>query len=110
MKKVTSLLVTNDEMVVYADKFGHVYKFELEPFLSGSRYLKAEEHIFVMGHCSTITDMTLSPDERYLITADRDERVRVSHWPNAYNIHTFCLGHTEYEFVCFYFDLMLLLF
>jgi tRNA (guanine-N(7)-)-methyltransferase subunit TRM82 len=101
MKKVTSLFVTHDDTVVYSDKFGHVYKFELEPFISGNRHLKAEEHLFVMGHCSTITDMTLSPDKRYLITADRDERVRVSHWPNAYNIQAFCLGHTAYESIFF---------
>jgi tRNA (guanine-N(7)-)-methyltransferase subunit TRM82 len=96
LKKVTAILVTSDDYVVYADKFGHVHKFELAPFLTGNSTLKAEEHTLVLGHCSTLTDMKLSKDERYIITVDRDEKVRVSHWPNAYNIHTFCLGHTAY--------------
>jgi WD40 repeat protein len=95
-KKLTALRVTNDDTAIYADKFGNVYKFELAPFLSGSSNLRAEEHTLVLGHCSTVTDMILSDDERYIITADRDERVRVSHWPNAYNIQTFCLGHTAF--------------
>ena len=38
----------------------------------------------------------ITRDDRYIITADRDEKIRVSKFPNSYNIKTFCLGHTEY--------------
>lgn len=40
--------------------------------------------------------MTLSPDDKYIITSDRDEHVRVSWYPEGYNVETFCLGHTKY--------------
>ena len=30
---------------------------------------------------------------RYVLTADRDEKIRVSHFPQTFNIHGFCLGH-----------------
>ena len=38
----------------------------------------------------------LSFSNSHVITCDRDEeKIRVSRYPNAYNIETFCLGHTE---------------
>ncbi len=37
----------------------------------------------------------MSFDGKYVITADRDEKIRISHYPNCYEIHQFCLGHTE---------------
>jgi hypothetical protein len=49
----------------------------------------------IVGHVSMLTDMTLSNDEKYIITADRDEHVRVSRFPNGYNIESYCMGHTE---------------
>ena len=38
----------------------------------------------------------LADCDKYVVTCDRDEKVRLSHFPNAYNIHAFCLGHTQY--------------
>lgn len=39
---------------------------------------------------------TMSLDDRYIITADRDEKIRVSHLRCPYNIQSFCLGHEEW--------------
>lgn len=33
---------------------------------------------------------------RYLITCDRDEKIRVTNYPATHLIETYCLGHTEY--------------
>ena len=38
----------------------------------------------------------VSPDEKYIITCDRDEKIRVSRYPNTYNIQSYCLGHKEF--------------
>lgn len=38
---------------------------------------------------------TMSPDDRYVITADRDEKIRVSRRRSPYNIQSFCLGHQQ---------------
>jgi WD40 repeat protein len=50
----------------------------------------------LMGHLSMLTDLRLTEDERFLITSDRDEKIRISHWMNSYNIKSFLLGHKEF--------------
>ncbi|KAJ1943068.1 tRNA (guanine-N(7)-)-methyltransferase non-catalytic subunit trm82, partial [Linderina macrospora] len=35
-------------------------------------------------------------DRPYVLTCDRDEKLRVSKYPNSYNIQSFCLGHTAF--------------
>ncbi|KAE8299033.1 tRNA (guanine-N(7)-)-methyltransferase non-catalytic subunit wdr4 [Larimichthys crocea] len=46
--------------------------------------------------CISIRCVTMSPDDRYVITADRDEKIRVSHLRSPYNIQSFCLGHQQF--------------
>ena len=50
----------------------------------------------VLGHASLLTTFLLTPDEQYIITADRDEHIRVSWFPQGYNIERYCLGHEKY--------------
>ncbi len=58
--------------------------------------LDATEVTLLLGHLSMLLDATVSLCERYLVTCDRDEKIRISCFPNAYNIHIYCLGHTEF--------------
>ncbi|XP_061578980.1 tRNA (guanine-N(7)-)-methyltransferase non-catalytic subunit wdr4 isoform X2 [Cololabis saira] len=78
---------TEEELLV-ADKSGDVYSFSLaEP--EGAGLLK-------MGHLSMLLAVLVSPDNKYIITADRDEKIRVSHHQSPYNIQSFCLGHRQF--------------
>ncbi|KAE8299025.1 tRNA (guanine-N(7)-)-methyltransferase non-catalytic subunit wdr4 [Larimichthys crocea] len=89
VRRCTSLLFSRaeDELLV-ADKSGDVYSFSVaEPQAEGE--LK-------MGHLSMLLAVTMSPDDRYVITADRDEKIRVSHLRSPYNIQSFCLGHQQF--------------
>ena len=81
IKKSTRLLF-NDGKLIISDKFGDVYHLDEQ----GLRLL--------LGHVSIMTDMILVGDK--LITCDRDEKIRISEYPSTYNIHTFCLGHSEF--------------
>ncbi|XP_012994654.3 tRNA (guanine-N(7)-)-methyltransferase non-catalytic subunit wdr4 [Esox lucius] len=89
VRRGTSLVFTKDENEVWmADKSGDVYSFSVvEPQKTGDLKL---------GHLSMLLSMTLTPDSKYVITADRDEKIRVSHLKSPYNIQAFCLGHLEF--------------
>ncbi|KAK1218334.1 tRNA (guanine-N(7)-)-methyltransferase non-catalytic subunit trm82 [Marasmius sp. AFHP31] len=50
----------------------------------------------VLGHTSLLTAFLFSQDEKYIITTDRDEHVRVSWYPQGYVIESFCLGCSRF--------------
>ncbi|KAH8676880.1 hypothetical protein BGZ60DRAFT_526302 [Tricladium varicosporioides] len=59
----------------------------------------AFEHNLLLGHVSLLTDVKLAvlDGRNYIITADRDEHIRISRGiPQAHIIETFCLGHKEF--------------
>uniref|UniRef100_A0A182SK25 tRNA (guanine-N(7)-)-methyltransferase non-catalytic subunit wuho n=1 Tax=Anopheles maculatus TaxID=74869 RepID=A0A182SK25_9DIPT len=51
---------------------------------------------WILGHMSQILGLAVSEDERFIITCDRDEKIKVSSYPDCHNIECFCLGHLEY--------------
>ncbi|XP_028291925.1 tRNA (guanine-N(7)-)-methyltransferase non-catalytic subunit wdr4 [Gouania willdenowi] len=78
---------TEEELLV-ADKAGDVYSFSLTEL--------EKEGELRMGHLSMLLAVTTSADNRYIITADRDEKIRVSLLRSPFNIQAFCLGHEEF--------------
>jgi tRNA (guanine-N(7)-)-methyltransferase subunit TRM82 len=56
-------------------------------------------HSLIIGHVSLLTDIVLATYQSrlYVITADRDEHIRVSRGPpQSYVIERFCSGHEEF--------------
>ncbi|KAH6691632.1 WD repeat-containing protein [Plectosphaerella plurivora] len=57
------------------------------------------EHTHIIGHVSLLTDLILAEKDgrRYILTADRDEHIRVSRFiPQAHVIEAFCMGHRNF--------------
>ncbi|KAH8832914.1 WD40 repeat-like protein [Flagelloscypha sp. PMI_526] len=105
-KRPTSLIFTKDgQTIVTADKFGDVFSYPLSP--SDSEPVKKNKtNVFgemnpaggqlILGHTSLLTSAILSHDEKFIITSDRDEHIRVSRFPKGYNIEMYCLGHQQF--------------
>ncbi|XP_008825589.1 tRNA (guanine-N(7)-)-methyltransferase non-catalytic subunit WDR4 isoform X2 [Nannospalax galili] len=89
VRRCTALTFTaSEERVLVADKSGDVYSFSvLEP--NGLGRLE-------LGHLSMLLDVSVSPDDRFVLTADRDEKIRVSWAASPHSIEAFCLGHMEF--------------
>jgi tRNA (guanine-N(7)-)-methyltransferase subunit TRM82 len=57
------------------------------------------EHELLLGHVSMLTDIAMIEEGKrsYIITADRDEHIRISRSiPQAHIVEGFCLGHTNF--------------
>ena len=63
--------------------------------ITGTKKRLTDETL-LLGHVSLLTTLLLSKDDKYVITADRDEHIRVSWYPEAYTIEGYCLGHRKY--------------
>ncbi|KAK7285321.1 hypothetical protein RJT34_20088 [Clitoria ternatea] len=96
-KRVTAVAVSNDGgFVCFADKFGVVWVVDLDPPLHDKKPMPLLSH-----YCSIITSLEFSLDGRFILSADRDFKIRVTSFPNkplngAHQIQSFCLGHTEF--------------
>lgn len=62
----------------------------------------AFQHRLLLGHVSLLTDVVMaqsvvgSKTRNFVLTADRDEHIRVSRYPQSHIISGFCLGHREF--------------
>ncbi|KAF0297075.1 tRNA (guanine-N(7)-)-methyltransferase non-catalytic subunit wdr4 [Amphibalanus amphitrite] len=88
-RKGSCLTFSRDEQaLLVADKSGDVYKCQL-----GEPETKPQ---LILGHICMVLDMCVTGDGRHLLTSDRDEKVRVTRYPNTWSIAAYCLGHTEF--------------
>lgn len=78
-KRVVSMFML-DKLII-ADKHGDCYSFD-------------NEFRLLLGHVSMVTCAVGT--QGFIITGDRDEKIRVSKYPQTHEIHTFLLGHKSF--------------
>jgi hypothetical protein len=118
-KRVTKLLFaplddndTNNMVLVATDMLGDATAYEIPSSHSstgtdGSVITTKVQRKLLLGHtASVLTDLCLVrsspslPKENrsnyFLLTADRDEKIRVSYFPRCYDIYGYLLAHTAF--------------
>lgn len=101
-KKVSAVAISDDgRFVCYADKFGVVWVVELDELNENQALIQKKGSPLLAHYCSIITSLKFSPDGQFIITADRDSKIRVTMFPKkpligAHEIQSYCLGHTEF--------------
>ncbi|KAG2123847.1 WD40 repeat-like protein [Suillus clintonianus] len=107
-KKPTYINFVDNNDILVADKFGDIFRYQLYPHSesNGSSSGHTRDALashenpsggeLILGHASLLTSFLLTADEQYIVTADRDEHIRVSWYPQGYTIESYCLGHQKY--------------
>jgi tRNA (guanine-N(7)-)-methyltransferase subunit TRM82 len=105
-KKSSCLSFTQDNNVLVSDKVGDCYLYPLEARAVSAEKLKKldvqadptlnPEADYLLGHVSVLTSHILPEPEqdgrRYLITADRDEHIRITRYPDTFVIERYMFG------------------
>ncbi|XP_078485014.1 tRNA (guanine-N(7)-)-methyltransferase non-catalytic subunit wdr4-like [Ciona intestinalis] len=94
-RRSVSIAFSEDEASVFvADKSGDLYKF---PITDGKlQHVELENMEPIVGHISMMLDVAITDD--LIITADRDEKIRISDREHPFLIRNFCLGHTDFVY------------
>ncbi|KAJ8899294.1 hypothetical protein K2173_018268 [Erythroxylum novogranatense] len=109
-KRVSTVAISKDGLYVcFADKFGVVWVVDLHGIDGSEAPVNKKAAPLLAHYCSIITSLEFSPDGRFILSADRDFKIRVTVFPEnpldgAHEIQSFCLGHSEFvsclAFIC----------
>nr|XP_014102457.1 tRNA (guanine-N(7)-)-methyltransferase non-catalytic subunit wuho [Bactrocera oleae] len=78
----------DSKVLLVTDKSGDCYKYDCVNF-------EAEPQL-LFGHLSIVYDVLWTPDSKYIITCDRDDKIRITNYPETHDIYGYCLGHKEF--------------
>ncbi|CUS24072.1 LAQU0S13e02652g1_1 [Lachancea quebecensis] len=85
---------TDDDTVLVADKFGDVYALSTKEGVVQETALEP-----ILGHVSLLTDIAVAKEadgKQLIITADRDEHIRITHYPQTFVINKWLFGSKQF--------------
>lgn len=83
----------DDKNIVIADKFGDVYSIEM----TGSA-VPEKELVPILGHVSMLSEVLVAAhgESQFVLTGDRDEHIKISHYPQSFVVKHWLFGHGEF--------------
>ena len=111
-KKIMAVHIDETRTVVFGDKFGDFYRMNRDAMgVAGQEIAEVVEQEeenddddeettkgieLMFGHISAISTSLYSSKRNLLISADRDEKIRIGRYPRADIIESFLLKHRRY--------------
>lgn len=93
-KRLTDVAFADEgRSLIVSDAFGDIYHLPLNECVN-VRDDDMHEKYLLLGHFATVT--TIAKGKKYIASGDREGRIRVSRFPDAFVIQSFCLGHSEF--------------
>ncbi|KAI4477805.1 hypothetical protein M0802_014637 [Mischocyttarus mexicanus] len=87
-RAASKVIFSPNNDIIVADKAGDAYLFSIKNPVGNE--------ILLLGHLSMLLDILVTENGKYILTTDRDEKIRVSMFPHSYNIVSYCLGHSKF--------------
>lgn len=94
-KRPCAVLTTmDDKSIILADKFGDVYEIGID----AEQPIPEKDLVPILGHVSMLSDVLVAEHngQQYVLTGDRDEHIKVSHYPLTYVVKHWLFGHREF--------------
>jgi hypothetical protein len=91
---------SNESVIIAGDKVGDVWVLPLPNLSTKKRHVLAHTASIITAVTGGGSNNSVHGNGinsfKYLVTADRDEKIRVSSWPRCFNVESYCLGHTRF--------------
>ena len=84
-KKIMTIEFESEFSVIFGDKFGDFFRL---------KNMTDSEILF--GHLAAVSCSVMSQKRSLLVSADRDEKIRITQFPKVWNIASFLFGHKRY--------------
>ncbi|OBA20262.1 hypothetical protein METBIDRAFT_43849 [Metschnikowia bicuspidata var. bicuspidata NRRL YB-4993] len=94
-KRPCAVLTTiDDKSIILADKFGDVYEIGNDD----SEAVPEKDLVPILGHVSMLSDVLVAEhnNQQFVLTGDRDEHIKVTHYPLSYVVKHWLFGHHEF--------------
>jgi WD40 repeat protein len=90
-KKIMTVDFLDESSIVFGDKFGDFFKIKIE-----NESIAEQEAEILFGHLAAVTAAVSIPGRNLLVSADRDEKIRLTEFPKYWDIASFLFGHKRY--------------